>query len=136
MHALLTVDALDAYREDPLAQSLAWHDATMQEVEPWHAATLDGDRRLVAALTAAANGEPPPTPEGEGALFAKANIAMRHDPQVLRWLIEYPSCYTLPSEIFARRGVVERIEKVAAAHPAPPADPELSREDLEHLLAH
>jgi hypothetical protein len=135
LHALRTVEAVDEYQGDPLAQSLAWHEATMRDVEPWHAATLAGDRRLVAALIAAAAGEPPPAPTGDGVLFARANVAMQQDPSVFRWMMEYLGCFRLPSELAADTAMVQRIEQLAAAHPGRPSEPELPRDRLEALLA-
>ncbi len=135
LHALRSVEAIDEHHGDPLAQSLGWHEATMREVEPWHAATLAGDRRMVAVLIAAAAGEPPPPPTGHGVLFAEAFAAMQHDPSVFRWMMEYLGCFRLPSELAADEAMVARIEELAAAHPPHPSEPELPRDRLEAILA-
>ena len=135
LHALRTVEAIEEHQGDPLAQSLAWHEATMRDVEPWHAATLAGDRRLVAALIAVGAGDPPPAPTGDGVLFAKATIAMQQDPSVFRWMMEYLGCFRLPGELAADTATVARIERLAAAHEGGASQPELPRDRLETILA-
>lgn len=135
LHAVRSVEVIDEHAADPLAQSLAWHEATMRDVEPWHAATLAADRRLVAALMASAAGEPPPRPTGDGLLFAKAFAAMPHDPSVFRWMMEYLGCFRLPSELAADTDTVARIDELAATHPPVPVEPELPRDRLEAILA-
>jgi hypothetical protein len=53
---------------------------------------------------------------------------------VLQWLFEVASCCTLPDEVIAREGVLERVLEVALSTPLY-STPGPTRADLEELLA-
>ena len=134
LHVIHTVEAIADNADDPLAQTLAWDEATTRHLQPWHTSTLASDRRMVAALTAASSGEQPPI-DDRTKLFMQINAAAPYDAEIFRWLLEMSGCFTLPEELLARPGVIERIKKVAAAIPAAPPPRPMPRVELEKLLA-
>jgi hypothetical protein len=57
-----------------------------------------------------------------------------HDPDLFRALLEIVGCLALPSEVFSRPGLAERVSRVAGEHPLAPA-PGPDRAQLLHLVA-
>ena len=80
-------DAVREHLGDPAALALAFHEATVEQLDPWHQATKDLDRGRIAEMQAAIDGVPlEPTPEAQiaGALAG----ATAFDADALRWFLE------------------------------------------------
>jgi hypothetical protein len=60
--------------------------------------------------------------------------AAHYDPQVLEWFYEVICCFTLPDEVIAREGVLDRVLEVALSNP-PYSSPGPNRAELEEILA-
>jgi hypothetical protein len=59
--------------------------------------------------------------------------AAHYDTQVLQWFHELVTCYSLPEEVIAREGVLERVLEVAMDNP-PYSSPGPDRVQLEEIL--
>jgi hypothetical protein len=104
-------------------------------VAPWYRNTVEIDRAQIARFNASINGRPQPQPTDPRARVAKAlSVAMMYNADVFRAANEIRSMLTLPQEVMARPGVVDRIMEVASAHEAV-APPGPSRQELLHMLA-
>ena len=135
MHALGTAEVVGQYLDDPLALALAQDSMTETRVTPWYRDTIEFDRTRIAQFNALIEGRHEPEPTDPPARIAKALfVATMHDADLFRAVNEFRSLLTLPQEVMARPGVVDRIMEVADAHEAfmPPGP---SREELLHVLA-
>ena len=56
-----------------------------------------------------------------------------YDSQVLEWFMEVIGCVTLPNDVFAREGILERVLDVAQSNP-PYSSPGPNRAELEEIL--
>ena len=135
MHALGTAEVVGQYLDDPLALALAQDSMTETRVTPWYRDTIEFDRTRIAQFNALIEGRHEPEPTDPPARIAKALfVATMHDADLFRAVNEFRSLLTLPQEVMARPGVVDRIMEVAANHePVMPPGP--SREELFHMLA-
>jgi 2-polyprenyl-6-methoxyphenol hydroxylase-like FAD-dependent oxidoreductase len=113
----------------PATLAVEWDRATAGTVEPYHRATLAGDRARAAEMHAVARGEPVPPADPAAARFGAAAGA---DPDVFRALIRIVSCTGLPQDELARPAVRAKIE---AADPVVPDLPGPDRWALLELLA-
>jgi 2-polyprenyl-6-methoxyphenol hydroxylase-like FAD-dependent oxidoreductase len=114
MHTTAMRDAVRAHLDDPVQLAMAFHAATEEQVEPWHAATREIDRGRMVEIRAAIEGhtlEPSPEAAMAGALAQ----ASGSDEDALRWLSEIVLCLATPMEIFSRPGVFERVIELAGA---------------------
>jgi 2-polyprenyl-6-methoxyphenol hydroxylase-like FAD-dependent oxidoreductase len=108
LHAVGLRDLLHEMPADPVALQRQWHDVTMTTVEPWYRATVAFDEARLAEIDALLDGrEFEPTPEVE--IGKAAPVAAGKDPEVLRALLELVGVLSLPEEIFARPGLLERV---------------------------
>lgn len=103
---------------------------TERELTPWYEATVAGDRARHAQIEAVRIGAEPPAPANPVA--AALLPAMSRDPDIFRAGLEIIGCLTLPSEVFARPGLAQRVLDTAAALPSSPSVP--SREELLTVL--
>jgi 2-polyprenyl-6-methoxyphenol hydroxylase-like FAD-dependent oxidoreductase len=118
LHTVVMRDAVRQHLADPVALALAFHEATVEQLDPWHQATKDLDHGRIAEMHAAIDGttlEPTPEAQIAGALAG----ATTFDADALRWFLELLSCLTLPMELFARPGVFERVLELAPQVPPP-----------------
>lgn len=135
IHAALLRDVVGSELDDPIGFAEAWDEATEREVAPWYRNTVAVDRARVAELEAARHGLEPPGPATfEAGLAAALFRVMPFDADVFRAGLEITSCLTLPEEIFARPGMVDRVVELADANPRQPV-PGPSREDVLRLVA-
>jgi hypothetical protein len=104
---------------------------TEARATPWYRSTVEFDRRRTAQIAAAIHGRDAPRPAGPADLLP---IAMLYDADLFRAFVEINSLLTLPREVLARPGVVDRIVQVAGSHEAA-ATPGPSREELLRMLA-
>jgi 2-polyprenyl-6-methoxyphenol hydroxylase-like FAD-dependent oxidoreductase len=130
MHAVGTAEAVRQHLDDPLALALAHDSMTEARVTPWYRNTIEIDRRWIAHWNALIEGRPDPQPADPRAHIA---VAMMYDADVFRAALEMRSLLTLPQEVMARPGLVDRIKEVADANEAViPTGP--SREELFRML--
>jgi 2-polyprenyl-6-methoxyphenol hydroxylase-like FAD-dependent oxidoreductase len=118
LHTVVMRDAVRQHLADPAALAIAFHEATVEQLDPWHQATKELDHGRIAEMQAAIDGVPlEPTPEAQiaGALAG----ATAFDADALRWFLELLTCLTLPMELFARPGVFERVLELAPQVPPP-----------------
>lgn len=108
---------------------------TEARVAPWYRNTVEIDRMWIARFNASIKARPAPQPTDPRARIAKAfSVAMMYDADLFRAANEIRSVLTLPQEVMARPGLVDRIMEVADSHePVTPPGP--SREQLLHMLA-
>jgi 2-polyprenyl-6-methoxyphenol hydroxylase-like FAD-dependent oxidoreductase len=120
---------------NPRRAALAFDDVTERTCTPWYRTQTEADRVRFAAIDAAINGRSAPPPAtGPERLRAAFATAAAHDADVARAFVEMLACLTLPQEIFARPGLVERVQVLAAEHEAPViVGP--SREQLAELVS-
>lgn len=101
---------------DADAFARAWDETTERELGPWYDATVAGDRARIAALDAARTGGPYLIPADPASrLRAALPLAMGADADLFRAAMEIIGCVSLPSEVFSRPGVAERVMAAAAA---------------------
>jgi 2-polyprenyl-6-methoxyphenol hydroxylase-like FAD-dependent oxidoreductase len=134
-HAALLRSVLGEHGDDPDAFALAWEAATERELAPWYEATVAVDRARLAELVAARDGGPFVVPADPASrLRAALPLAMGVDADVFRAGIEIMGCLSLPSEVFARPGMAERVLAAAAAR-GPARLPGPGREQLLEILS-
>ena len=96
------------------------------------------DRARMAAMDAARSGGPYVIPADPASrLRAALPLAMGADAELFRAAMEIIGCVSLPSEVFSRPGVAERVMTAAAARgdgrmSAPPGP---TREELLEILS-
>ena len=87
LHTVAIRDVVRQHLGDPAALALAFHEATVEQLDPWHQATKDLDRGRIAEMQAAIDGvalEPTPEAQIAGALAG----ATAFDADALRWFLE------------------------------------------------
>jgi 2-polyprenyl-6-methoxyphenol hydroxylase-like FAD-dependent oxidoreductase len=131
MHALGTVEVVQQHLDDPFELALSHDSMTETRVTPWYRDTIEIDRKRIAAVNALIEDRPEPEQTANPrAQVAKAlSVAMMYDADIYRAAAEMRSVLTLPREVMARSGLVDRIMEVAGAHEAvAPGGP--SRQEL------
>lgn len=107
IHAQCLRDVLRATGDDdPATFAFAWDEATEARVAPFYRDQIREDRTRIAAMDALRDGRDPPPPDPDR---AAAWVAMMHDPDVFRGMLETVMCLALPHEVFARPGFLEKI---------------------------
>lgn len=112
MHVELLRREIAAHLDDPVALALAFDDATETELRPYHDATTRVDRERVAEMRAILAGDdhiPDRMTELANLLAAAATL----DERCARAYGEMLHLYALPSEIFARPGMVDHVMSFA-----------------------
>lgn len=132
-HAIRLRDTIRETSGEPLGLAHTFHEITETELTPWYTAQIRNDRNRYQTMDALRVGHPPPPPAMDEysqreRLFWKA---MPFDPDLYRAAMEMISALTLPRDIYARPGIIDRAEAVVAQLPvdAPPMEG-ASREDL------
>jgi hypothetical protein len=120
--------------DDPTAFARGWDERVQQLMTPWYRATLAVDRARLAEMRALREGRVPDPPQGPAALGPALGRAALHDQELFRALLEIAGCLALPTEVFARPGLAERVTRVDGEHPPAPA-PGPDREQLLRLVA-
>jgi 2-polyprenyl-6-methoxyphenol hydroxylase-like FAD-dependent oxidoreductase len=135
LHASRLRAVLAEHGGDADAFARAWDETTERELGPWYDSTVAGDRERAAALQAARTGGPYVIPADPASrLRAALPLAMGADGDLFRAAIEVIGCLTLPSEVFARPGIAERMTAAAAAR-AEVRMPGPNREELLEILS-
>jgi 2-polyprenyl-6-methoxyphenol hydroxylase-like FAD-dependent oxidoreductase len=125
---LRTADVRDAH-----GLSLAWDAVTESVVGPYVRQTLHFDGHRLAEIDAQIAGVPyePEDPEWHRQQLLFGHAAA--DPDLLRGVVDIMGLLALASEVFARPGLLARIDELAAASPITPF-PGPSRAELVPLL--
>ncbi len=129
LHAVALRDVLRATPPDqPLELAHAWHDATLRIVEPWYRSTLSFDRGRLAEMDAQRRGQPYDG-GAEWEITRAMQFASIQDPDLLRGSVEIAGLLSLPEEVLARPGFLDRVIELGSGwRDAPSAGP--SREQL------
>jgi 2-polyprenyl-6-methoxyphenol hydroxylase-like FAD-dependent oxidoreductase len=130
MHAVLLRDAFRAHGDDPEAFALAFDAATERFVTPFYRLQRATDAERFAEMSALREGREPARGDERMRAFA---VAMPYDAEVFRAFLETAACLALPEEVFARPGMLKRIEPWRDKEPLQMPAP--SRARLEQLLS-
>jgi 2-polyprenyl-6-methoxyphenol hydroxylase-like FAD-dependent oxidoreductase len=101
---------------DPFQVVLQWAEDTASAVEPWYRATVSTSCSRLADIESDRTGVPA-APDDRWALAKAMSAGTRRDPDVLRMQLEIAGMLSLPAEVFAREGTVQRV--LAAGGGAP-----------------
>jgi 2-polyprenyl-6-methoxyphenol hydroxylase-like FAD-dependent oxidoreductase len=114
LHAVVLRDVMRTSAPDqPVELAHAWHDATQRTLEPWYRSTLSFDRNRLAEIDAQRRGEPfDGGPESE--ITHAMDFASMQDPEVLRGFVRIGSLLSLPEEVMAQPGFVDRVIELGA----------------------
>jgi 2-polyprenyl-6-methoxyphenol hydroxylase-like FAD-dependent oxidoreductase len=136
MHVVDMAPAIAEHIDDPLQLAGEWERRTGDRPARWHAATVGFDRLRAPQVDAFMQGlDDPFDPSDPSVAGPRAFASAAHyDPQVFQWFFEVTSCYTLPGDVMARQGVLERVREVASSTP-PYSSPGPDRAELEEILA-
>jgi 2-polyprenyl-6-methoxyphenol hydroxylase-like FAD-dependent oxidoreductase len=132
-HAILLRDTIRETGGDPVRLAYAFDEITETELTPWYTSQIRGDRNRYRTMDALRQGHPPPPPASDDysqreRLFWQA---MPFDADLFRAAMEMISALTLPSDIYARPGLMERAaDIVSSMSPEDFAVPSHSRADL------
>lgn len=118
--------------DDPVTFAMAWHDITVERVEPHYRDTLEFDRHRLAEIDAQIAGVPYETDDPSWAIGQALGAAAGTDPDLLRGVVEIAGLLARTDEVLARPGVLEKVQ-VAAGTPAGPG-PGPSRAELVELI--
>ena len=132
-HAVRLRDAIRETGGDPVPLAHTFHEITESELTPWYTSQIRTDRNRYRTMDSLRQGHPPPPPASDDysqreRLFWQA---MAFDPDLFRAGMEIISALTLPRDIYARAGILDRAEAVLSQLPADaPGMPQSSRADL------
>jgi 2-polyprenyl-6-methoxyphenol hydroxylase-like FAD-dependent oxidoreductase len=136
-HTIALRDLTRSLFDDPYQLAVAFDAATEERFTPWYRQQIDRDRDRVAAITAAIEGREPPKPDATNPIVRIQQAfatAAAHDPEVGRAFAEVLSALTLPQEIMARPGMLEKVMSAAEGH-EPPQTPGPNREQMLKVLS-
>jgi 2-polyprenyl-6-methoxyphenol hydroxylase-like FAD-dependent oxidoreductase len=134
-HAVKLRDVARDELDDPVGFAEAWDEVTERELTPWYRSTVAGDRARLAEIEALRNGLEPPGPaDFKAGLKPAIEAAAAHDADAFRGLLEIMGCLTLPEEVVARPGLLDKVVTLAEEHPRAPF-PGPNRDDLLRLVA-
>jgi 2-polyprenyl-6-methoxyphenol hydroxylase-like FAD-dependent oxidoreductase len=109
LHALTLRDQLRAVGlDDPAAVAQAFHTATTETVEPWYRTTLTSDRHRLGEVEAGIRGAAYDSPDPAYQLEKSLDVAVRHDPDCLRAMLDTRLVLRTPDEVFARPGLRDK----------------------------
>jgi hypothetical protein len=133
MHAVALRDLLrDDALDDPVAFANAWHDTTVERVEPLYRDTLSYDRHRLGEITAQIAGVPYETEDPGWAIGRAWEAAVGGDAELLRGYLEVIGLLARAGEVLARPGVLEKVLAAAEAPVEPLPGP--SRAELVELV--
>jgi 2-polyprenyl-6-methoxyphenol hydroxylase-like FAD-dependent oxidoreductase len=134
-HVARLRDTVRSHLEDPREFALVWDSVTEGEFTPWYRATVATDRARLAEMRALQSGAEGPRPDDvASAVRTRFPVAAGRDPDLFRALMEIVGCLTLPTDVFARPGVPERVLELVDPDELPRA-PGPTRTELLELLS-
>jgi 2-polyprenyl-6-methoxyphenol hydroxylase-like FAD-dependent oxidoreductase len=135
-HAARLRDTVRERLGDPRELAEAWDAVTEAEFTPWYRATVSTDRARLAEIDRLRSNGTAPPPPADPATRARARLAVAatRDPDLFRAFLEVVGCLSLPADVLARPGIVDRVLELTEPNdlPAPPGP---TREQLLALLA-
>jgi len=118
--------------DDPVTFANAWHDLTVERVEPLYRDTLAFDRHRLGEIDAQIAGVPYETDDPGWSIGKAMESAGGSDPDLLRGFVEIGSLLARADEVLARPGVFDKVLAVAERPAEPPPGP--SRAELVELI--
>ncbi len=136
MHVVEMAPAIAEHVDDPRRLVGEWERRTNDRPARWHDSTVNFDRLRAPQVDAFMQGLDDPFDTSDPSVAGPRAFASaaHYDPQVLQWYFEVIACHSLPDEVIAREGVLDRILEVALSNP-PYSSPGPNRAELEELLA-
>ncbi len=123
IHARLLRDVVGAALHDPEALVRSWDQVTETEVAPFYRGQIAADRVRFAQMRALREGvEPDPPDPALAALFG----AMGIDADVFRAALEIMLFLALPDDVLSRPGLMDKVQALQTAPPAPIPGPDRS----------
>ena len=135
-HAIALRDRAREHFDDRLRLAIEFDAVTEERFTPWYRQQLERDHDRVASIQAAIDGRPSPAPDMTDPKVRMQRaflIAANHDPVVMRAFAEVFSALTLPQEIMARSGMIEKVMAAAEGRDMPEI-PGPSREETLKVL--
>lgn len=136
-HTIALRDLTRTMFDDPYKLAVAYDAVTEERFTPWIRQQIDRDRDRVAAVSAAIEGREHPKPDVTNPIVRMQQAfatAAAHDPEVGRAFAEVLSVLTLPHEIMARPGMLEKVMSAAEGQ-EPPGTPGPNREQILKVLS-
>ena len=134
IHAQALRDLLrDHGIDDPVGFANAWHDITLERVEPLYRDILTFDRHRLSEMNAQIAGVPYETEDRGWAIGKALQAGGRSDPELFRGYLEIASVLARAGDVLARPGVLDKV-LAAAQTPAEPL-PGPSRAELVALVS-
>ncbi len=115
LHAVALRDLLREPDQDPRAFSRAWHDATLDVVEPWYRSTLRSDRHRLGEIEALRSGGVYETDDPAYAISKALEFGSVSDPDLLRAQLSVAMMTALPDDAMAPLGVFEKVLAIGDA---------------------
>jgi 2-polyprenyl-6-methoxyphenol hydroxylase-like FAD-dependent oxidoreductase len=109
MHALELRNVLRDVPADDAALAAAFHDRTMETVEPWYRATLEFDNHRIAEVDAAARGEQYEPGDPVWEITQAMQSAAGKDGDVLRGFLSIVSMLRTNDEVIGAPGFLDRV---------------------------
>jgi 2-polyprenyl-6-methoxyphenol hydroxylase-like FAD-dependent oxidoreductase len=109
LHAVALRDTLRSADGDPAALALRFDDATEAIVGPWYRTTVAFDRHRLRDMEAAIAGEPYDPGDPEWEIGQAMQAAAGADPDVFRSFLRIVGVLSLPEEVLAQPGILERV---------------------------
>jgi 2-polyprenyl-6-methoxyphenol hydroxylase-like FAD-dependent oxidoreductase len=136
MHVVEMAPAIAQHIDEPRQLAGEWERRTGDLPARWHTSTVDFDRLRAPEVDALIQGRDDPFDSSDPSVAGPRAFASaaHYDPQVLQWFFEVIGCYTLPDDVIAREGVLDRVLEVALSTP-PYSSPGPNRAELEAILA-
>ena len=119
--------------DDPGAFALAWHDATVEKVEPYYRDTLSLDRHRLAEIEAQIAGIPYETDDPAYGIGQAMQATATQDPDIFRGAVDIASLLARPDEVMERPGLLDRIIELSQAN-APEPLPGPTRPELLDII--
>jgi 2-polyprenyl-6-methoxyphenol hydroxylase-like FAD-dependent oxidoreductase len=137
-HAVRLRDTVREAGDDPVRLAYAFHEITEAELTPWYTSQIRNDRQRFRTMDALRQGQPPPPP-GTDEYSQRERLfwqAMPFDADLFRGAMEIISALTLPHDVYARPGVMNRAEAIVSQLPVEALSmPSASRADLLSALS-
>lgn len=119
-HAVALRNVAREHMDDPRKLARAFDEATELECTPWYRMQVARDRLRYAAVKAEIEGRDRPDVTDPAARMQEAfTTAAAYDADVARASLEVFSCLTLPQDVLARPGMIDRVMTLAQAHEPP-----------------
>jgi 2-polyprenyl-6-methoxyphenol hydroxylase-like FAD-dependent oxidoreductase len=135
IHAVALRDLLrNASLDAPLDLAAAWHDTTMNTVEPWYRETLAFDRHRLSEMEAQIDGREYETDDPAWQLGQCLQAGAGSDGDLLRGALRIGGVLATGAEVFSTPGIADKAINIGGPLTKEPA-PGPSREQLMAIVA-